>query len=301
MRVVLPVLTIMLLAGTAALAYDRKDLDACHSDDADVSIPACTRLIDDPAAKAPTRAYALYERALAYEAERNLDALLADLNKAIEINPVFVDAWYTRGRIYQGMGEYDRSIADLTEAIRLDPELYVGYNRRGLSHFYKDEADLALKDFDEAVRLQGRAGRLDRAIADFSEAIRLQPDKPRAYVFRAQVYQEQREYDLAIGDYDKAIVLAAADSDLYQIAATPIATRATSTTPLRTTARPSASVQSGRSPTTSAASPIASRATANTPSKIFARRFVSRRWRPKNRWTSSLLSAPTHRRRSRRR
>ena len=179
MRVVLPVLTIMLLAGTAALAYDRKDLEACHSDDADVSIPACTRLIDDPAAKAPTRAYALYERALAYEAERNLDALLADLNKAIEINPVFVDAWYTRGRIYQGMGEYDRSIADLTEAIRLDAELYVGYNRRGLSHFYKDEADLALKDFDEAVRLrpdleeaffnrarvQGRAGRLDSAIA----------------------------------------------------------------------------------------------------------------------------------------
>ena len=50
------------------------------------------------------------------------DIAMSDYNKAIEINPNYVDAYNNRGNIYsQGKGEYDNAIPDYDKAIEINP------------------------------------------------------------------------------------------------------------------------------------------------------------------------------------
>ena len=48
---------------------------------------------------------------------------------------------------------------------------------------------------------------LQKAIEDYTQAIGLNPNKPEAYANRANVYNEQKNYQQAIADYVQAIRL----------------------------------------------------------------------------------------------
>jgi len=52
---------------------------------------------------------------------KRYDDALADLNRAIELNPEYAWAIAHRGRTYQAMKRYDDALADLNRAIELDP------------------------------------------------------------------------------------------------------------------------------------------------------------------------------------
>jgi tetratricopeptide (TPR) repeat protein len=51
------------------------------------------------------------------------DEALADLNRAIELDPSAGWAIGSRGQTFQAMERYDEALADLTRAIDLDPNL----------------------------------------------------------------------------------------------------------------------------------------------------------------------------------
>ena len=53
--------------------------------------------------------------------ERYDEEALADLNRAIELNPEDASALASRGRIYWAMRRDDEALADLNRAIELDP------------------------------------------------------------------------------------------------------------------------------------------------------------------------------------
>jgi tetratricopeptide (TPR) repeat protein len=48
---------------------------------------------------------------------------IADFDRAIQLNPKYVDAFNNRGFAYNTKGEYDRAIADYNQAIQLNPNL----------------------------------------------------------------------------------------------------------------------------------------------------------------------------------
>jgi len=64
---------------------------------------------------------AYYNRGVAYGRKGEYDRALADLNKAIEINPKYAGAYNNRGKAYGLKGEYDHAIADFSKAIEIDP------------------------------------------------------------------------------------------------------------------------------------------------------------------------------------
>ena len=123
-----------------------------------------------------------------YEREE-FEQAIADLNKAIRLNPKLVKAYYVRGIVYRKQGKYDLAIADLNQAIRLNPKLVKAYNVRGI--VYYDQ------------------GKYDLAIADYNQAIQLNPKYAAAYNNRGLTYKAKRNIEKAISDFEKA-------ADLYK-------------------------------------------------------------------------------------
>ena len=120
---------------------------------------------------------------------------VADLNRALDLDPNDASAWYNRGIAYDDLGDRDHAIADYTRAIRLEPNDALYYNNRGNSLIGKNDYEHAMADYDRAIRLDreiragllqprhrlARASRSRAGIADLDMAIKLDPNYGPAY------------------------------------------------------------------------------------------------------------------------
>ena len=79
---------------------------------------------------------------------------IADLNKAIQLNPSLVEAYNNRGAVYINNGDYDQALEDLNKAIQLDPNFAVAYYNRGVSYKNKGKYDQANADFAKEKELK---------------------------------------------------------------------------------------------------------------------------------------------------
>jgi tetratricopeptide (TPR) repeat protein len=84
---------------------------------------------------------------------RRYDEALADLNRAIELNPEDASALACRGYTYWDMERYDEALADFNRALELDPENAWAIVSRGQTYRAMGRYDLALDDFGRAIEL----------------------------------------------------------------------------------------------------------------------------------------------------
>ncbi len=139
---------------------------------------------------------------------------LADLDKAIEIDPYTSQSFSSRGLLYFHKEEYNTALADFDEAIRLDPYLEGNYINRGLVKYYLNDLRGAMADYDRVIEMDGnnliarfnrgllRAQVADnnRAIIDFDKVIEQQPDNAIAYLNRAILNNEIGNLDGSLND-----------------------------------------------------------------------------------------------------
>lgn len=85
---------------------------------------------------------------------------VADLSKAIRLEPKYLRAYNNRGFVYSKLGELDKAVADLTEAIRLDPKYGEAYFNRAT--VYEQQHNLERAALDRAKYNELRASRNDR-------------------------------------------------------------------------------------------------------------------------------------------
>ncbi|GHV63608.1 hypothetical protein AGMMS49587_14200 [Spirochaetia bacterium] len=183
----------------------------------------------------PNDADAYVKRGETYANMKDYVAARMNYDQAIRIEPNNSKTWYKRGCIQ----EDDLKIADLSRAIELDPAYIDAYNERADEYFYKgnyfqdgeffeesDDAqansyyDLAIEDYSQIIRidpanavayghrggLNNRKGKYDDAIADLTEALNIDPVKNNyAWGLRADAYYRKCEYDKAIADYTEMI------------------------------------------------------------------------------------------------
>jgi hypothetical protein len=83
---------------------------------------------------------------------------MADLNRAIALDPRDADAYGNRAAVYEMRGDPDRAIADADEAIRLFPKSDFAYNWRAKAWFDKGAYDRAIADYDQALKLDPAHG-----------------------------------------------------------------------------------------------------------------------------------------------
>jgi tetratricopeptide (TPR) repeat protein len=94
-------------------------------------LPACTDLIEKKLVEGRKLAGAYCIRGNDLTEKGELDAALADVNRAIEIDATYACAFINRGRIYRLKSDPDRAIADYDEAIKIDPRMVLAWNNRG--------------------------------------------------------------------------------------------------------------------------------------------------------------------------
>jgi RNA polymerase sigma factor (sigma-70 family) len=136
-----------------------------------------------------------YERAKKHEANKQFEAALDDVNKAIEMDPNNADAYNTRIILYvnylpKAYGGTENALADYTRLLELKPTDW--WARQGRASLY------------------AATGQNDKAIDDYTTMIRggtdYSPEAETKNKLVAQAYFERgRIYDLNLQDYSKAI------------------------------------------------------------------------------------------------
>ena len=155
--------------------------------------------------------------------QKQWNAALQDLNRAIELNPNFARAYMNRGSLYGLLERWDDALIDFDRAIELDPKLLPPYVYRGYIYGFKQEFESALQDLDRAVSLDEQNStayyiratvyqkqkQWDNALQDINRAIEIDPDSAEHYILRGNLYNNQfDEIDKAGADYNQAISLA---------------------------------------------------------------------------------------------
>lgn len=142
-------------------------------------------------------------------------------DRAIFLNPDYVEAYNNRGNAKVEQERYEEAIADFDEAIRLNPDLAEAYNNRGNAKVELDRHNEAITDYDKAIQLKqnlaeaydgrgvakAKLKQYEEAIADYDEAIRLKQDYADAYNSRGNAKALLERYADAIADYDEAVRL----------------------------------------------------------------------------------------------
>ncbi|MCA2660800.1 MAG: tetratricopeptide repeat protein, partial [Microcystis sp. M049S2] len=165
------------------------------------------------------RAFWYMIRGGSYSLQKKYELALADLNKAMKLNPNYALAYSVRGELYYYQKKYELALADWNKAIKINPNFAMAYSDRGNIYYDQQKYELALADWNKAIELDSKlAGaynnrgrfyyyqqKYELALADWNKAIDINPNLAEAYNNRGVLYYNQQKYELASDDYNKAI------------------------------------------------------------------------------------------------
>ena len=134
-----------------------------------------------------TRAVLLWQKAKYTDSQKAITLL----QKAIQENPAFAEAYNNRGNAYRDMREYAKAMQDYNKAISLAPNLEQTYNNRGNIYFDQRNYQMAIRDYNKAISLN--------------------TDYPLAYLNRGLAYHQLKNDDLACRDFVRACELGECD------------------------------------------------------------------------------------------
>ncbi len=156
------------LADPAAAQSLRQSASQCTSNNLEVAIQGCTRVIKSSRVDRKNKAVAYVTRGNAYSKQGDLDLAIDDFSKAIRLNSRSLVAFYNRGNAHIVQENFDQAIIDFSRAISLQPDHVLSYNGRGNAYLGK--------------------GDTERAIAEYNKALEIDPNNTQAASNRALAY-----------------------------------------------------------------------------------------------------------------
>lgn len=148
---------------------------------------------------------------------------MADIDTALVKNPDSFNGHVMRAQVLMSPGRplLRTALADMDRAIKLEPRIAGLYINRAYIRYNLQDWDGAFSDYDYALSLEplnitalfnrgmlnAEAGANDRALDDFSAVLALDPDDHRAHYNRALVLARKRDFKGAIADIDAVIAL----------------------------------------------------------------------------------------------
>jgi tetratricopeptide (TPR) repeat protein len=189
--------------------------------------------LDQAAMELPTLVDVFNLRAELGYATKNYDAMLADVAKALALDPNNAtacsyqgDALYKTALAHKNdtgafQKQCEQALASYGKAVAQDPQYGPEYNSRGVVYFEMGQFDKAVKEYSEALRLNPKQTwpfenrgtaylklkDYDKAIADFTKALELKPTRAELYNLRGLAHRQKGDITAALDDYGNAIKL----------------------------------------------------------------------------------------------
>ncbi|MBV9264692.1 MAG: protein kinase, partial [Acidobacteriaceae bacterium] len=110
---------------------------------------------------------------------------IAEIQRALQVEPNSDDAYVRLGRVYLHMGQTKAALDALQNAVKLNP--YYWYNHEQLARAYF------------------RVGMGDQALTEFQKVAELAPDTASAYLGIGGVYMRQGKWEQSIPEYQRSI------------------------------------------------------------------------------------------------
>jgi tetratricopeptide (TPR) repeat protein len=142
------------LAGAAA-ADDR---ETCERETGGAALAACTRAIESGQYAGVALAKLHTDRGVELKRKGDLDAAIADYDRAIALNGQDMFAFNNRGNAWRDKGDLTRALSDYTAALRIDPDYAAAYTNRGRVHELRQDAALARTDYTAALAAPTKYG-----------------------------------------------------------------------------------------------------------------------------------------------
>ena len=123
--------------------------------------------------------------------------------------------YYQRGNIWMRVGDYEEAFKEYTRAIEINPNNISAYEKRSRVYVKMEKYGLALADINTMIKrapssnsnhyvLRGRvllkSGDEKGALKEYARAIKMNESDLLAYFERAEIYEKQGKYDLALAD-----------------------------------------------------------------------------------------------------
>ena len=171
----------------------------------------------------PKNGYAYMLQGVVYLDEQQVGQSLEALNKSVQLlkkdKESLKDAYRLRSKIQDELENDTEALADLDRALKLDPKDMDVLCDRAEFFYQRDRYEEADRDYDAMIRIEpgntlgymgkGRNAleqeRYDEALKMFDYCVKLSPDFARAYAFRGETYMGMKKYDEAGNDLISAI------------------------------------------------------------------------------------------------
>jgi protein O-mannosyl-transferase len=159
-----------------------------------------------------------------------IDEAIAHYRKALEIQPVYVDAHNNLGAALAGRGQIDEAIVHFQKAIEINPDYVDAHNNLGAALADRGQIDEAMAHYQKALDIKpGNAkahynlslsladrGKIDEAIAHCQKALEITPDYADARNNFGVLLAGRGQLDEAIAQFQKAIEIKPDDADSRQ-------------------------------------------------------------------------------------
>ncbi len=178
-----------------------------------------------PDSENPEAERAYDEARSAVQNQRNWQAAIASLKRAVDVDPKFTRAWLWLGEMYKFDGrQIDLAVEAYRAAIKLDPDRPVGYKALGTTLMGVRKYEEAIPVWqgllkiapEDSVGFASLGGallslrRLDEAADAFQSAIKLDPENPGFQLSLGSAYGRAGKDEKALTAFKRAIEL---DSD----------------------------------------------------------------------------------------
>ncbi|HEY9693010.1 MAG TPA: tetratricopeptide repeat-containing serine protease family protein [Oculatellaceae cyanobacterium] len=157
------------------------------------------------------------------------DEAIGAFEQAIKQNPAYVHlAWYGKGMVLASQDKYSEAVAAFEQAIRNKPNFYPALKEQSIALQQLNQLESALVAIDKAILIQPEDANLylrkslllkelkryPESIAAITKAIQISP-RADVYNQRGNIYQLQKQWNLAIVDFNKAIEINPVNTDTY--------------------------------------------------------------------------------------
>ncbi|KAF9107816.1 TOM (translocase of outer membrane) complex component [Mortierella sp. AM989] len=146
---------------------------------------------------------------------------LVDFDRAIELDPNYVQTYIKRGSIFMEQGDATKTFNEFETAISIDAEDPNIYYHRGQVFFITGEYESAAKDYIKSIELepkfvfshiqygvaQYKLGNITEAMNIFKKALKDFPESGDVNNYYGELLLDQQQFDQAYERFDKAIKL----------------------------------------------------------------------------------------------